>query len=222
MQSFTAWPTVAELDEILQPGLVRAGVRLVQAKKQRAKRAPDRAVDAEALYETSIIARGELPTRANDWHDLLNAMTWASLPMSKRALTERVAALQRARIAGDAWKLPNARSAEHDSFALFDEGGLVVVSDEEIPPRPAAREDVLSPWIARAAARPGLACIVFGHAILEHHVAGMHGARAVALRMATDVASLDAFDAQLAAILRATATLPLRGPVIALPDAWFI
>ena len=201
--------------------MARAGVRLVEAKKQRAKRAPDRAVDAEALYETSIIARGELPTRANDWHDLLNAMTWASLPMSKRALTERVAALQRARIGGDAWKLPNARSAEHDSFALFDEGGLVVVSDQEIPPRPAAREDVLSPWIARASARPGMSCVVFGHAVLEHHVAGAHGARAVALRMEHMVTSLDEFDVQLAEILCVAVPLPLRGPVIALPDEWF-
>jgi len=103
------WPSVDEIDRRLAAD---AGVRFVAAPK-----APG--------YTTRIVGAGEVPTRPASWHDYLNALVWATFPMAKRSLTERIHALAAARGRGN-------RGREEDYLALWDEGGVVVRGAEEI------------------------------------------------------------------------------------------
>ena len=76
----TDWPAPADFDRELG---ARAGVRFVLAKpRPRRQRGP---VDVRDMYDARI-ARGEVPTRERNWHDLLNAIVWATFPKSKATL----------------------------------------------------------------------------------------------------------------------------------------
>jgi len=173
------WPTVAELDRALGGGLRAAAVRLVE---QDAATAP---------YELAIADAGCVPTRADNAHDLWNAIVWATFPRAKRTLTARLADFQRARYAAGA-KLPGARAPAHDRLALLDEGGLIAV---------------------------GGRAVVFGHAILEHAARGAVAVRAAVLRLPAEVAwRADRVDAALAAALEAGAAVE-PGPGVAIDDA---
>jgi len=128
------WPSVEAIDAALS---ARAGVRFVPAERRpRRQRGP---VDLDKLYDAHIV-RGEVPTRANDWHDLLNALVWATFPRAKAALHARqhraVQAWARAHAtmldAHTVAKLPNARTRELDALALLDEGGVLLVGDRSI------------------------------------------------------------------------------------------
>jgi hypothetical protein len=119
-----AWPTVAAIDAAFRE---RAGIRFVVAKpRPRRKRGP---VSVGDLYDAHI-ARGEVPTREQNWHDLLNALVWATFPRAKAALHARQHRAIR-EWAGDSVvrRLPNARTRELDALALIDEGGIVVCGD---------------------------------------------------------------------------------------------
>jgi hypothetical protein len=128
------WPSVEAIDAALS---ALAGVRFVQAaKRPRRQRGP---VDLDDLYDAHIV-RGEVPTRAQDWHDLLNALVWATFPRSKAALHARqhravqTWARQQATMLDDhtVERLPNARTRELDALALLDEGGVLLVGGESI------------------------------------------------------------------------------------------
>jgi hypothetical protein len=101
------------------------GVRFVAAPKPRRHRR--KVIDVDDMYDAHIV-RGIVPTRARCWHDYLNALVWASFPMSKAALHARQHAVIRAWIPPGATTLPNARTREHDALALIDEGGVIVLS----------------------------------------------------------------------------------------------
>ncbi len=137
---YTDWPDVTALDRALGE---RAGVRFVAAQRRpRRQRGP---VALGDLYDAHI-ARGEVPTRARNWHDFLNALVWATFPRAKRALHARQhTALQAwARtsatpLSDDAGvdadrvtRLPNARTRELDALALIDEGGVLITGDARV------------------------------------------------------------------------------------------
>lgn len=165
---YTDWPDVVAIDRALG---ARAGVRFVTAERRpRRQRGP---VALGGLYDAHIV-RGEVPTRARNWHDFLNALVWATFPLAKRALhTRQHAALQawaRANatpvVDGDAdrvARLPNARTRELDALALIDEGGVLVSGD---------------------------ARVIFGHALYEGFVLAVPAmiARGIVLDTPTDAA----------------------------------
>jgi len=156
----THFPAPEALDRALAE---RAGIRFVAAApRPRRQRGPVALAD---LYDTRI-ARGEVPTRPNNWHDFLNALVWATFPRAKAALHARQHRAIRAWAFAEASvtrRLPNARTRELDALALVDEGGILLAGD------------------ARA---------VFGHALYEGLVAGVPAmiARAVPLAEPTDEA----------------------------------
>ena len=141
-------------------------------------------IDIEALYDGSITARREVPTREADWHDLFNALVFASFPKSKHALHANQFAQLRQRVAHDARKLPGARSREQDALTLFDEGGCLVAGDRSslatLPPfepsilLSAQQDDFYAALRAGISARK-LVVAPFGHALFEHKVAGLRG-----------------------------------------------
>jgi hypothetical protein len=180
---YTDWPTPSEIDEALG---ARAGIRFVLAKpRPRRQRGP---VDVRDMYDARI-ARGEVPTRERNWHDLLNALVWATFPKSKATLHARQHRAIREWAGADVVrKLPNARTRELDALALVDEGGVIVCDDAKL--------------------------VVFGHALYEGFVLGVRSM--IARAVPVDGSSPDA-DALLAARL-ATVTTPEELPRQPLAD----
>lgn len=175
----SAWPTVEALDAVLRDGLAVVGVRLVAQ------------ASGGAPYELAIADGRTVPTRVGNAHDLWNAIVWACFPRAKWALTERLAAFQRARYAGGA-KLPGGRAPAHDRLALLDEGGVIAVGDR---------------------------AVVFGHAILEHAARDALDVRAAVLTLEAAVPwRRDAVDRALAAALDAGAAVA-PGPGCAIDEA---
>lgn len=146
----TRWPGPAELEPLLRaahpPACVHGGV-------------PVRLVSAGAsAYERHLHDTGEVQHRAQCWHDLLNALVWARFPRAKAALNAaHVAAYQ-----------DGARGPRRDALTLFDESGLLVVSEQapllELLRRFRWRELL---WDRRAALARHADCLAFGHALLE-------------------------------------------------------
>jgi hypothetical protein len=151
---YADWPGAEALTRELEG---RANVRFVPAApRPRRQRTP---AETRPLYDARIVLERCVPTRERSWHDLLNALVWATFPRAKAALHERQLQALRARIVPGAMRLPATRSREHDATALIDEGGVVILHG------------------------PGGAAIsiVFGHALYEGIVLGVRAmiARAV-------------------------------------------
>jgi hypothetical protein len=161
LRGFQAWPTVAQIDSALADLVpVRFEPQLPKTRRR------SRPIDVCTLYDGRITVDGVVPTREESWHDLLNALVWASFPRSKRALHRRQYQAMTARIGSSADRLPNARTPEQDALAMLDEGGVITLIAGDATQR-----------------------FVFGHAILEHRLDGLD-ARPRALELDCD-GSLD-------------------------------
>jgi hypothetical protein len=133
-------------------------------------------VDVDSLYDGSITARRQVPTREADWHDLFNALVFASFPRSKHRLHARQYAQLRLRIGENARKLPGARSREQDALTLFDEGGTFVAGAAELLEQLRPLEQPQFYTALREGIAAGqLVVAPFGHALFEHKVAGLRG-----------------------------------------------
>ncbi|WP_421574593.1 DUF3025 domain-containing protein [Stenotrophomonas maltophilia] len=101
------WPTVAALD-----------ARLALPDKHLVEQ--DATLLADGLhYETRIAGRGQIATRADNWHDLFNALVWARYPSIKQALNRQ----QCRHIAAMA---PGQRNRAQAALTQFDETGVIV------------------------------------------------------------------------------------------------
>jgi hypothetical protein len=113
-------------------------------------------------YESRIHERGEIATRADNWHDFFNALVWRRYPLLKAALNRRQVA-EIARM-GD-----KQRSRAQCALTHFDEGGVIVVlRDAAVLALWDAHDWHGLFWRARDAWHRGLIeAYVFGHALLE-------------------------------------------------------
>jgi hypothetical protein len=141
LEGFTRWPEPEELSCLFEGD---APVRFVPAAP-RARRG--RRLGASERYDALITERRIVPTRRGSWHDLLNALVWATFPRAKLALHARQHRVITSRIGPDL-RLPGGRTRDQDAVAMLDEGGVVL---------PRQGVDTPSP-------------IVFGHAIYERLV----------------------------------------------------
>ncbi len=176
------WPSLADLQGVLdgspRPPCSARGqpVRLV-AQAARAR-------SPEERYEARIYLKSELQTRERDWHDLFNALVWASFPQTKAALNARHYAEAAQRPCGN-------RSAVQDALTLFDEGGVIVLSAQ-----PALARLLLEFrwkelfWQRREEVRERMAFLLFGHALMQHCLAPFVGLTAKALLLDCDTALL--------------------------------
>jgi hypothetical protein len=158
-------PPVDAIDRVLG---ARAGIRFSPAP-QRGRRA--RRSHPPRPYDAAITEDGEVPTREQNLHDLMNALVWAVFPRSKRALHARqhrvVTAAGRPRH-GEA----KVRTPEGDALAMLDEGGLLVLA---VANRSAEIERLARlqehDHVALIAGAGDARAVAFGHALYEH-VAG--------------------------------------------------
>jgi hypothetical protein len=183
------WPTHAELTAAAS-GILTCGGR------QLAFVTPREHSDRERrYYEVRVAQSGEVETRAENWHDLFNALAWITFPRAKAAINAQHAVLLAER--GDAEAL--RRGPERDALTLFDEGGVAVVSsDPEVFRRIVDFEWKALFWHGRESLARTTRFIGFGHAFYEQMREPFLGlvAKTVFLE-AADVAGCDV-DARLA------------------------
>lgn len=146
-----SWPTIAALD-----------ARLALPDKHLAEQ--DEALLADGLhYETRIAGRGQISTRADNWHDLFNALVWARYPTIKRALNRQ----QCLHIAAMA---PGQRNRAQAALTQFDESGVIVRVREPALLRAWDQHDWQALlWDGAGQWRRGDIAVaaVIGHALLE-------------------------------------------------------
>ncbi len=145
------WPEIAALSERLAN---RAGVRFV--------RQDDVLLRDGRHYETRIHAHAAVATRAENWHDLFNALVWAKHAPVKRALNAR-------QVAEIARHGPHQRSRAQCALTHFDEAGALVWASEAALLAAWDAHDWRSFFGQRTAFADGaLRVHIFGHALLEH------------------------------------------------------
>lgn len=192
---------------------------------------PLRLVDADiggaAAYERRIHAQGELPVRADTWHDRLNVLAWRLFPRAKAALNARhVADLG----IGDG----RTRSRVRDALTLFDEDGIVVAcADPSLAALVRAHRWTELFVDRRADVAALLACVPFGHGLMDKLLDPFVGLTAKARFVEVAPAWFDAPWSERLALLDAALADPLRDatdflsphvlaplPVLGLPGWW--
>ena len=125
----------------------------------------DRSLLADGLhYEARIGERGLIATRAQNWHDLFNAMVWCRWPALKLAFNAR----QRGHIDEMG---PSRRNRAQYALTQFDEAGVIVRVRDPSLMRPWDAHDwpALFHDHAAAWANGDIAMVaIVGHALLEH------------------------------------------------------
>jgi hypothetical protein len=145
------WPSVPMLD-----------ARLCLAHRQLVEQ--DAALLADGLhYEARIAERGQIATRADNWHDLFNALVWARYPAIKQALNQQQCRHITAMAAGQ-------RNRAQAALTQFDETGVIVRVRDPAVLQAWDRHDWLALFVAGAGRwREGDIAVaaVIGHALME-------------------------------------------------------
>ncbi len=215
-------PDVHALNELIQNGaqpVVTANGHAVSFTAQN--------MDPSAYgYEAEIFSTGAVPTRPDSIHDLFNALVWASFPLSKAAINGRHIAARQNHAGGQ------NRGPVQDALTLFDECGVIVLSD---------RADLLAHierfewkelfWRQREAVKHHVKVLLFGHGLMEQMLTPFIGLTGKALLMNVESpwlqANIDALlqhiDARSSALItsptwfvRGRDLLPL--PLLGIPD----
>ena len=146
----------------------------------------------DIAYEQLIHATGQVPTRADDWHDFFNALAWCVWPTSKAACNGLHLCEQQAR---EAAGLPG-RGPLRDALTQFDECGIVVVStDPQIPALLARHEGEDAFWRHRQRLDDTTRFLIFGHGSWDQLRAPFVGLCAKALYRVVEPGWLDMPDA---------------------------
>lgn len=133
----------------------------------------------EAQYEPRCYLKGEVPTRADNWHDLLNALVWLTFPKAKAAINMRHYRALTERGEADIGARRNLRGAVRDTCTLLDESGVIVVcADIELAAllRNFQWKELF--WKRRAEVLYSMSFYLFGHGLYEkalHPYIGMTG-----------------------------------------------
>ena len=122
--------------------------------------APDKHLSARD-YERHILQTGSIPTRPDNWHDVMNALVWLRFPHFKAALN----AAHGEAITAETSTL---RGRRRDALTLLDESGVWVLADEPLLTGVLRRRQWRALfWEQREAARAHMQFVVVGHALLE-------------------------------------------------------
>lgn len=156
----TGFPELEELNAMLDGRgvTVRSGCALRFVEQGTGKQA------FEQQYEPRCYLTGEVQTRRENWHDLLNALVWLTYPKAKAAINARhYFALTDA--AADS---SSQRGAVRDTNTLIDESGVIVVhSDGELAGllRNFQWRELF--WNRREQLREKMGFYIFGHGLYE-------------------------------------------------------
>jgi len=119
----------------------------------------------EAQYEPRCYLRGEVPTREDNWHDLLNALVWLVFPKAKAAINKRHFQEQTSGIDSS---MRSQRGAVRDTGTLLDESGVIVVyADADLAELVRKFQWKELFWERRKQVQAGMGFYVFGHGLYE-------------------------------------------------------
>lgn len=162
-------------------------------------------------YETHILQTGQVPTRADTWHDVLNALVWLRFPRFK-------AALNAAHGEAIAVEPDSRRGRRRDAMTVLDESGVWVIShDPALQNLLAERAWQALFWEHRHEVETAMHFVVVGHALLEKALAPYPTMTGKCLTLISETLDLDAVDALAARALhpiespRQLAPLPVQG-----------
>jgi hypothetical protein len=130
----------------------------------------------EAQYESRCYLKGEVSTRANNWHDLLNALVWLAFPKAKAAINVRH---YREMTEESNTHKHSQRGAVRDTNTLLDESGVVIAcADTELGEllRKFQWKELF--WHRRTDVQSRMGFYLFGHGLYEkalHPYVGMTG-----------------------------------------------
>jgi len=109
------WPSLKQLNQLFIENNLK-----IRAVEQQGK--PEKLDD---YYESRIYLKDELQTRTENWHDFFNAMIWLSFSDTKKILNKLHYQASNTRKTG------TNRSPLENAIALFDECGLIIISDKK-------------------------------------------------------------------------------------------
>jgi hypothetical protein len=161
-------------------------------------------------YETRILRTGEVPTRADTWHDIMNALVWLRFPRFK-------AALNAAHGEAIGLETDTSRGRRRDALTVLDESGVWVTSCD-----PALHALLVEHawqtlfWEQRQAVESAMEFVVVGHALLEKLLAPYPAVTGKCLMLETDPANCTMETRAVAALgairsPRQLAPLPVQG-----------
>ena len=158
-----AFPTQNELNQLLARRtdqiMVDSGHGLRFVPQQTGK------LGFESQYEPRCYLSGEVQSRSDNWHDLLNALVWLTFPKIKAAINTRhyQALLQQHDLSGS-----SQRGAVRDTNTLMDESGVIVACADPILAR-ALRDFQWRELFCqrRAEVRRNMGFYLFGHGLYE-------------------------------------------------------
>jgi hypothetical protein len=179
------WPTHGELSALAR-GLSTCKGEPLSFVRPRGNGDPPR-----PYYELYIAKTGSVETRAQNWHDLFNALAWIAYPRAKAAINAQHVAIIEAGGAAEARRRGPAR----DALTLFDEGGVAVAcADPELKELMLGHEWKALFWARRAELQRSMAFFALGHSLFEKGLAPFIGivAKVVAFDVDDDFFALDA------------------------------
>jgi hypothetical protein len=117
----TTWPTISEYNQHLAKfasAISNYNGQPIQFVQQTQK-----SQDLIYGYEPSIYLRGEVLTRANNWHDFFNMLVWLTFPNIKANINYWQYNLLQQR-----WPKQKQRTPLENKLTHLDENGVIVVS----------------------------------------------------------------------------------------------
>jgi hypothetical protein len=158
-------------------------------------------------YETQILRTGEVPTRADTWHDVLNALVWLRFPRFKSALNA-------AHGEAIALETDSRRGRRRDALTVLDESGVWVASrDPALTDLLAGRAWRALLWDARSRVESGMRFVVVGHALLEKALAPFPSMTGKCLTLIQDSLDPDVVEEQAATAVETIDTPGLLAPL---------
>ncbi len=172
--------------------------------------APDGRLSARD-YETHILQTGQVPTRPDTWHDILNALVWLRFPHFKSALNA-------AHGEAIALETDSLRGRRRDALTVLDESGVWVISrNPALPEWLTQRAWHTLFWDDRHQVETAMQFVVVGHALLEKILAPYPSITGKCLMLMSDKLDPDAAEYLAVAALatintpRQLAPLPVQG-----------
>lgn len=161
-QNLSQWPNHDDLNGPIirnkHPILTQSGKAIRFVPQTTGKQ------DFEQKYEARIYLTGEIQTRAHNWHDLFNALVWQIFPRAKSILNQIHFQAQQIESSNNT---PN-RCRLRDAATLFDESGVIVVSDQSSLTRLLLDFEWKSLFCQqRTATLQSMRFFVFGHGLYE-------------------------------------------------------
>ena len=175
------WPTIDNCQRLL------AGKKITNAAglPLRFVSQGPKSSKPEDKYEPRIYLKGEVPVRAENWHDLFNVLVWLTFPKSKAALNRKhFFAMEQMKS-----ETRQNRGPTQDALTLFDEGGVILASaDSRLTQLLVDFKWKELFWVNREAVIASMKIVLFGHAIYEKALQPFTGVtgRAVIFPVAAD------------------------------------